>query len=69
MRERVPFGEIAPLQEVVREVETDLADRTRLVLRYSGTEPLARVMLEGVDQAEIDTLARRMADIIRQAIG
>ncbi len=65
VREKVPFDEIESLREVVREVENELADRTRLVLRYSGTEPLARVMLEGVDQAEIDGLARRMADIIQ----
>ncbi len=69
VRERVPFGQIESLQEVVREVEDNFADRTRLVLRYSGTELLARVMLEGVDQAEIDGLAKRMADIIREAIG
>ncbi len=69
VREKKPLGEIAPLREIVRRIETDLADRTRLVLRYSGTEPLARIMLEGVDQAEIETLANQMADIIRDELG
>ncbi len=69
VRERVPFSQINSLSKIVAEVEGDLADRTRLVLRYSGTEPLARVMLEGVDQAQINELANMMADAIRAEIG
>lgn len=69
VREKKPLAEIAPLREIVGRIESDLADRTRLVLRYSGTEPLARVMLEGVDQAEIEQLADRMAQIIRTELG
>jgi phosphoglucosamine mutase len=52
-----------------REVETSLGRDGRLVLRYSGTEPLARVMIEGPDQAEIDRLAHLLADAIRSEIG
>lgn len=53
----------------VRAVEERLGSEGRLVLRYSGTEPLARVMIEGRDQHEIETLAGEIAAAIRDAIG
>ncbi len=53
----------------VAEVEKAVAGRGRLDVRYSGTEPLARVMLEGEDQAEVEILAGRIAAAIQRAIG
>jgi len=53
----------------VRRVRDELGDTGRLVLRYSGTEPLARVMIEAVDGDQVRTLARRLADVIQQEIG
>ena len=41
----------------------------RLVMRYSGTESLARVMIEGKDAKLVSGLAERMAGVIRSAIG
>jgi phosphoglucosamine mutase len=52
-----------------REVEERLGADGRLVLRYSGTEPLARVMIEGPDQETIETLAGRLAAIIGDELG
>jgi phosphoglucosamine mutase len=49
--------------------ERALGDRGRLVLRYSGTEPLARVMIEGPDQATIDRLAGDLISAIDREIG
>lgn len=46
-----------------------LGDTGRLVLRYSGTEPLARVMIEGADRAQVESLARGLADLIDDQIG
>jgi phosphoglucosamine mutase len=51
------------------EVATGLGDDGRLVLRYSGTEPLARIMLEGPDEATIRAHADRIAAAIRSEIG
>lgn len=51
------------------EVERTLGREGRLVLRYSGTELLARVMIEGPEQAEIERLARLLANAIRSEIG
>ncbi len=53
----------------VREVESRLAGTGRLVLRYSGTEPLARIMIEGPDAAEIHALAETLASALREEIG
>ncbi|MBV8199361.1 MAG: phosphoglucosamine mutase, partial [Acidobacteria bacterium] len=52
-----------------RQVEDQLGADGRLVLRYSGTEPLARVMIEGPDQETIETLAGRLAAIIGDELG
>ena len=41
----------------------------RVVLRYSGTESLARIMIEGPDQARIEALAGELAGMIQAAIG
>jgi len=53
----------------VRAAEESLGADGRLVLRYSGTEPLARVMIEGPEQAAIDALAGEIAGAIRDELG
>ncbi len=50
-------------------VREELGVTGRLVLRYSGTEELARVMIEAQDPAQVETLARRLAGVIREQIG
>jgi phosphoglucosamine mutase len=48
----------------VQDVERALCDDGRLVLRYSGTEPLVRVMIEGPDQTTIESLAAQLAAVL-----
>lgn len=52
-----------------RAVEDELGAEGRLVLRYSGTEPLARVMIEGPDQQIIETLAGHLAAVLADELG
>jgi phosphoglucosamine mutase len=52
-----------------RAVENELGADGRLVLRYSGTEPLARVMIEGPDQETIETLAGHLAAVLADELG
>jgi phosphoglucosamine mutase len=69
VRQKVPFGELASVQAEVRKVEELLSQKGRLLLRYSGTEPLARVMIEGENQVDIDDYAGRIAEAIEREIG
>ncbi len=69
VREKHPFLEVDEIARSMRETEGALGDRGRLLLRYSGTEPLARVMIEGERQEEIERLASRLAESIRRSLG
>ncbi|MEM9293544.1 MAG: phosphoglucosamine mutase [Acidobacteriota bacterium] len=64
-----PLEEIPAVAEARQQVEESLGDDGRLVLRYSGTEPLARVMIEGPDEATIGSLAQRLAGVIQDSLG
>lgn len=69
VREKLPFEEVGEIARRVREVEARLGERGRLLLRYSGTEALARVMIEGERQDEIEELAEGLAAVIRRTLG
>ena len=69
VREKRPFADLLPVQAAVREVEEELQNRGRLLLRYSGTEPLARVMIEGEHQQQIESYAEKIASAIEREIG
>jgi phosphoglucosamine mutase len=58
--------EVAKALQVARAA---LGDNGRVVLRYSGTEPLARVMVEAEHQADVDRYSKSIAETLRQAIG
>jgi phosphoglucosamine mutase len=57
------------INEAVRQVETELDGRGRVILRPSGTEPLIRVTLEGADSDKVELLARQLADTVRSELG
>ncbi|MGD8228412.1 MAG: phosphoglucosamine mutase [Desulfobacteraceae bacterium] len=64
--------EISSLPELIgvqQDVEARLGDRGRVLLRYSGTEPLCRVMIEGEQQEEIDRYARQIAEVVGRLLG
>ena len=69
VREKAPFTDLASVRTAITEVEELLSQQGRLLLRYSGTEPLARVMIEGEDQGQIEDYARRIAGAIEREIG
>ena len=68
VKEKRPFTEIQEIQEAVKRAETELGGRGRLLLRYSGTEALARIMIEGEQQEQIDRIANDLAHAIRQKL-
>jgi phosphoglucosamine mutase len=69
VKSRPPLESLPGVAAAIAAVETRLGADGRLVLRYSGTEPLARVMLEGPDEPVVTELAAALADAIRAAIG
>jgi len=69
VRVKQPFTEVAAIQKAASDIETDLGLRGRLLLRYSGTESLARVMIEGESQDEIEKHARELASVIQKSLG
>jgi phosphoglucosamine mutase len=69
VREKLPFMEHEEIARAVRETEAELGEQGRLLLRYSGTEPLARVMIEGSKQDEIERLAGRLVEVIKRHLG
>jgi len=69
VREKRELRELAPVAEAMSAVERSLAGQGRLLVRYSGTEPLLRIMIEGKDQDEIHAWARQIADAVTREIG
>lgn len=60
---------IEPVAKAIRDVESKLGNEGRVLIRYSGTEPLLRVMLEGQDKYEITSWANEIADLVKLHIG
>lgn len=69
VKEKKNFDDIPDLNEQLRSCNERLKDKGRILLRYSGTEYLARVMVEGPEQDIIDEIARSLAEHIRGQIG
>ncbi|HEY9421437.1 MAG TPA: phosphoglucosamine mutase, partial [Thermoanaerobaculia bacterium] len=66
---KVDFKALPAVTAAATSVEDRLGEDGRLVLRYSGTEPLARIMIEGPEQGMIDALAEEIAVAIRGELG
>lgn len=69
VKEKRPLEEIATVTNTILEAETELAENGRVVVRYSGTEALARVMIEAESEEAMRHHAERIAGAIREAIG
>ncbi len=63
------LAELPEVNRLVAETETQLAGKGRVLLRYSGTEPKVRLLIEGRDQTLIEKQADRIADALQAAIG
>jgi phosphoglucosamine mutase len=69
VREKTALASVPAIADTMERVERQLAGQGRLLVRYSGTEPLLRVMIEGKDQHEIQGWAREIADSVKQHLG
>jgi phosphoglucosamine mutase len=57
------------VKRAVLEAEVAMGGSGRVLLRPSGTEPLIRVMVEGVDGAQVEALTRQVAEVVAEAVG
>ncbi len=69
VKERVPFSQMPEVMSLIHAVEARLGSAGRLLVRYSGTEMLARVMIEGEDKSEINALAHDVCAAISKRVG
>jgi phosphoglucosamine mutase len=70
VREKVPFEQIDGLLKLVSSAETELKSAGgRVLLRYSGTEPKARLLLEGRDEKSLKNWSQKICGVIEKQIG
>ena len=69
VRSKPPIAELMAVAGEIAAVEAALAGEGRVLVRYSGTEPLCRVMVEGPSDAEAERLCARIAKAIELAVG
>ena len=69
VREKVDLASVPAVAETIARVEGRVAGQGRLLVRYSGTEPLLRVMLEGKQQDEIRGWAQEIVDVVKKHLG
>jgi phosphoglucosamine mutase len=69
VREKKPVESVPEIRAAIARVEAALSGHGRVLVRYSGTEPLLRVMIEGEDQASVQAWAEEIAEAIRSTLG
>jgi phosphoglucosamine mutase len=70
VREKKPFEQLNGLNKLVAEAENELkAQGGRLLLRYSGTEPKARLLLEGRDKSVLESWSTKILSVIKKEVG
>lgn len=69
VRERRDLSMVEPVAKTLHRVTSALGERGRLLVRYSGTEPLVRVMVEGEDPDTVKTYGEEVAEVVRLHLG
>lgn len=69
VREKVPFAQVPAIQASIDAAERELNGKGRVVVRYSGTEALARVMVEAESETKMQALTAAIASEIQKALG
>jgi phosphoglucosamine mutase len=69
VREKADLAKVPAITAAIARVESHVAGQGRLLVRYSGTEPLLRIMLEGQSADEIQAWAQEIADVVKEHLG
>lgn len=65
---RIPFDDVPEIKKAMSQAEAKLGKEGRILLRYSGTEALARVMVEGRDQTLVSSLCSELSDVVKNSL-
>lgn len=68
VKQKQPIENIPVLLKTIQRIEASFSGRGRVLLRYSGTEPLCRVMVEGENDAKVNAYAEELADIVAKSL-
>jgi len=69
VKEKPPLEQIPRLQKAIKEAEAELGDQGRVLIRYSGTQSMCRVMVEGPTEPMTARLTERLAGVVKESIG
>jgi phosphoglucosamine mutase len=69
VKSRKPLSELPAVTKEIRAAEQAFGDAGRVLVRFSGTEPLARVMVEGPELSQVEAFAARIAGVIERELG
>jgi phosphoglucosamine mutase len=69
VREKLPLEQLERVQAKVEQIEEELRGQGRILVRYSGTEPVVRVMIEGEDTRRIEMLAEECCEELSKVLG
>jgi phosphoglucosamine mutase len=69
VKEKKSLSEFPEIDKRIREVEKSLGNSGRLLIRYSGTEPLLRIMVEGEDEPKLHRMAQDLVGLVKKHLG
>jgi phosphoglucosamine mutase len=69
VKKKRDFSLVPQIQRMIEEYQRELGKRGRILIRYSGTEPVLRIMIEGENEQTIARMADAMAETVQRALG
>ena len=69
VKSKPEISSLPAVQEAIRSVERNLGEKGRVLVRYSGTQPICRVMVEGPTEKETQRCCEQITDVIQKEIG
>jgi len=69
VKEKPPIEEVEGVQKAIAEAEAELGENGRVLIRYSGTQPMCRVMVEGPSEEQTRAIADRLVSVVKECIG
>jgi phosphoglucosamine mutase len=69
VQDKPPIEDVPQIMAAIRSVEDCLGEKGRVLVRYSGTQPLCRVMVEGPEENETRRYCQQIADVVKTTLG